>query len=224
MDDWVSSAEQLLLFCRTRKKKSIAFVSPNAGSGVSTCAESVAGVAAQSGYRTVLIDISWTSASGAPGQEQSNPASSPMTSIVEQAIPFDRIKLKVDQASKYNFNNSEWMRDRIAGLLGNYDFALIDVPAILDRDTNAINPLSVLSECDCVLMVCEPGKIARGALQDCLDRTRLAGARVDGIVINDGRTPPLGKRIGRFLRIILGFWPSLGRWAEKRARNSTLFN
>lgn len=200
MSDWVESAEQILLYCRNNQKRSIAFVALRPDADVPACAHGIAAVANQSGYRPILIDLSQFEAGSSTEVAPADSDHPRMTSIVSDLNPYATVEVKVSENSKYYFNNLNWLRNEINKTIGNYDFALICLPPIMDRNPLAINPMSSLSVCDCALMVCEPGIESGEQVREGLEQIRVTGGKIDGIVLVQPKSKGRRRRFNRSTR------------------------
>ena len=116
------------------------------------------------------------------------------------------------------------MRETLERTMKDYDFALIDVAPILGHDPRTINPLSVISVCDCVLMICEPEATSRASMSASLEQIKRAGGKVDGIILNESRKGATGAEIAQRAEKLLKFFPNVSARVSKNLRNSDLLN
>jgi Mrp family chromosome partitioning ATPase len=222
MENWVSSAERILLFCRDRQKRTIAFISPRSGAGVSTCVRATAAIAARSGYKTVVLDLSCSPAGDATVTRSVHAYTETPTVTKSNKQSFDVIAMRKSENDPYYFNNLARMQEIINKILNEYDYLFVDMPPILNREANAINPLLSLSVCDSVLLVSRPDEITQSSMMASLEQIRLAGAEIDGVILNQAQTATVGEQMARVVNRLLWLSPSLALSLTRRLRESDL--
>ncbi len=224
MQDWLTSAEQILLFCQAKEKRFIGFVSAYSGAGVTTCAVATASLAAQSGYRTLLVNLSKPVQAEVRTQTWVHTTANPMNAVVKNATPFDLLTLNTSEAERYHFNNADGFREALKGETERYDYVILDLPAILDRGQTAINPVPALIACGCALFVAELGRLTRQDLADSLDILEKAGVGLDGMVLNEGKCPPTRLEIASSFGRLLRFFPGLAKRVEQSIAKTSLLD
>lgn len=221
---WAQQIERIALATFQRGHRSVGVTSPQSGSGVSSVASGVARVAALSGSRTLLIDLTHTveehtyRSAWLPGQGGAGQA------ITRHADGYDRLVARFDQSTRLLFNNVERMRQTLNEDLAPYASIVVDAPAVPTVDTIHINGAAALAACDAAVLVCMSGKVSRADLEAATNALTNAQVNCLGLVLNDMHNPTLGAELAREARRLRRFLPRLSRWLERRALASALLN
>jgi Mrp family chromosome partitioning ATPase len=183
-DPWIRPVEQIVLWSISNDCRIIGFTSPEPRSGVSTLARSVASVCARSGLRTLLFDMtqpvsvatqpSWFPLEGDPSNFMSR-----------HPLGFDCLTAHPTPATQFAFNNVEDLRQTLAQTLAGYAKIVLDIPALLDLDSNSINPAAAAAACDSTLLVCVKGRVSHDQLGRAVAMSQSAGAKIAGTIVND---------------------------------------
>lgn len=221
--NWTAAAERALLFLRQRQCRLIAISSPEPGSGTTTCVHALAAVAYHSGFRPIVIDLSQPATSERTHVSVSPRPGGPAAAEDGNRASYETIQFRFAAGDRHICNNAGWLRDQINQHSANFDLVVIDLPAIRPHHAAAVNPLPVMAEADCVLLVCEPGRIKHSVLGTAVRQIGLAGARIDGIIINRPHDNDAGESIVRLSRRVTFLVPPLSRWIERKLRSSSLF-
>ncbi len=219
---WMRAVEQLVVPALENKVRVLGLTAPHIGAGVSSLASAAAESIARSGTRVLCVDFSqpvanvggeWAPGDGtAPSRIEADPAG------------FDRLTAVASAESRYTFNNGKRLRRTLFDELSEYTVIVVDLPALIETETDSINPLAVALACDQVLMVCARDRTTRPQITDAAHRARQAGVKLGGIVWNDFSTPSLGMDIAGSVRRRLGFFPPLAHFLERRFARSTFLN
>lgn len=199
VEDYRVLHSKIQLMC-TKLPKSILVTSPNARDGRSLTAANLGIVAAQFGYRTIVVDADWKSASqhelfripGNKGLQQL------LFNPTEPGIPLwtiDRLPnltvLTSGQAGGYTESDSgsgsatEWWRAKrlgqvLAQLTAHADLIIIDGPALL----TAADATLLAGQVDGVILLAEANHTKRAALQEACFALERAQANLLGVVWN----------------------------------------
>lgn len=221
---WAQQIERIALATFQRGKRVVGVTSPQPGSGVTSVANHLARVAALSGARTLLIDLThemeprtfrsaWLPGQGGAGQ-----------AVVRHADGYDRIVARFDVSSRLLFNNVQKMREAFGEDLAQYQAIVVDAPPVPTPDTQHINGAAALAAADAALLVCMTGRLSTSDLDAARDALANAQAHLLGLVLNDMQNPTLGTELAREARRLRRFLPRLSGWLERKALGSSLLN
>lgn len=211
-----SAIEQVLLWCQSRNKTIIGLTAAHSGAGVTTSARALASVAAQSGYHTLLLDLSKTILTQTDNGNWKHGSTTGLAGLVERPLEFDVLSLNITLQERFRFNRPNWIRETLRNEVGLYEFVVVDLPPVLDGSNMAVNPAAAATACDGLLLVCEVNRTLRREMRAAVEILAAAGHAPDGIVINTWHATSLAIDLSRRLesvrRIAPGFVARLQAW------------
>lgn len=184
------SLRTALLLSSARELKVVAVTSAVASEGKSATASNLAVVMAQLGRRVLIVDADLRKPRLHEVFQVSNRAG--LVSYLTGGADFEGIvsrtsvpQLYVTPSGPIPPNPSELLAsDRMAELVkaarGRFDFVVIDTPPLLPvTDATLVGDLV-----DGVTLCLRAGKVTREAARSCLDRLKMAGIKILGVVLN----------------------------------------
>jgi Mrp family chromosome partitioning ATPase len=218
MENWSRAAEQMMLSILESKARVLAVTSAIPAAGVSTVAGGLAGAFARSGRKTLLIELTGTPASGvlpvdwAPGEPLAADAVRPVSEHLS------RLSVTPTPANRALFSNVEFFQKTFQRDLASYAHIILDLPAVLETDTDRVSPVAAARAADAVVIVGLTGLTNRAELAEATQALRQAGANVAGLVLNDQYCATLGEEIADVSYTRLGgFLPRLAHWIAQKA-------
>ena len=225
MDDWSRTAEQIMLSTIENKIRVLAITSPFRGAGVTTVASGLAAVFAQSGRKTLLVDLSGAAPAGgaAPMWVPGKPV--PPDSIVSGHDGLAVLAVSPGAATRPLFNNVELLQAAFQRDFFGYASIIIDLPALDNTEAGSLNPVAIARAADAVFLVAPTGFTARDDLAAATQKLRQVGAPVSGVIMNDQYCATLGDQIAAMSQKRLArIFPRLARWITSKAHASTYLN
>ena len=222
IEDWSRTAEQIMLSTVENNIRILAITSPAGRTGVSTVAQGLAAAFAQSGRKTVLIDLSATARHNAKAV-----AWSPDEPLRPELIHSGNDNLAVlaaapPPAARPLFNNVAGLQTAFRRDFAQYETIIIDLPAVGAETTDAVNPIAVARAADAVFIVAPTGATARGDLTAVASQLRQVGAPLAGVIMNDRDCQTLGEAIAQVASTRLGAnFPRAAHWIASKALAST---
>ena len=182
MDAWTHSAEQIAISQTIQGRRVLGITSPTRESSVSTLARMIAEAMGRSRFRALLVLLNVGENSVPTVRDPSEPWHA-VTRDADDSI--DILTANVTPETRHIFNNSEWLQAFFAEKLRTYSNLVLDLPAIVDEESNRLNPLVPASVCDSVILVCATGAVTRAELDQSLKLLKSAEANVIGLVVNE---------------------------------------
>jgi Mrp family chromosome partitioning ATPase len=217
MDDWSRAAEQMMLSILESKARVLAVTSAIPAAGVSTVASGLASAFARSGRKSLLIDLTGTTANGlppvdwAPGEPIGTDAIHPVSENLS------RLSVAPTPANRALFGNVEFFQKTFQRDLASYAHIILDLPAVLETDSDRVSPVAAARAADAVVIVGLTGLTNRAELAEATQALRQVGANVAGLVLNDQYCATLGEEIADVSYTRLGFMPRLAHWIAQKA-------
>ena len=225
MDDWSRTAEQIMLSTIENKIRILAITSPFHGAGVTTVAHGLATVFAQSGRKTLLIDLSGAVPAGRAAASWAPGTPLPPGAIVQGPDGLAFLAVVPGVAARSLFNNVELLQAAFQRDFFGYASIVIDLPALDNIDPGSLNPVAIARAADAVFLVAPTGYTAREDLASAAQKLRQVGAPVSGIIMNDQYCATLGEEIAALSqKRVAPIFPRLARWITTRAQSSTYLN
>jgi Mrp family chromosome partitioning ATPase len=166
-----------MLSSAIKQARTIGFVAPHRGAGVSTLCRMAAELIGRSGSRTLLVDLS------VPVAAEHSEA------LWSEASPtlfgFDVARSTGGQSTALRFNRSEWFRDVLTRQFASHEKLIIDLPPLLTPDRDSINPTAAAAACDVVVLLVTRGSLSPREVEDSAALLRSSGANLAGTVLND---------------------------------------
>jgi Mrp family chromosome partitioning ATPase len=218
MDDWSRTAEQMMLSIVESKARVLAVTSAIPAAGVSTVASGLAAAFARSGRKALLIDLTGTSDSAAPAVDWApgEPLTADAIHLVAENL--SRMSVLPTPANRALFGNVEFFQKAFQRDLASYAHIILDLPAVLDTDTNRVSPVAAARAADAVVLVGLTGLTNRAELAEATQALRQVGANIAGVVLNDQYCATLGEEIADVSYNRLGhFLPRLAHWIAQKA-------
>lgn len=175
IEEWQRQLETILLSGPVAGARVIGFVAPDAGAGVSTIAATAAEIAARSGGRTLLLDLSQP--------YTALPADDPWTEREALSGGFDRRQARTDRDGALRFNNVGWLRGLLSADEASTDIVILDLPPVAAA-RDRLNPLAAAAACDAVILVCARGRSTPGSVESTAATLRSARVRLAGCILN----------------------------------------
>jgi tyrosine-protein kinase Etk/Wzc len=180
--------------------RALMITSPKAADGKSTLAANLASALAHAGKRVCLIDADLRAGgaqhrffNGSDGLRVTPTCGSELTTVLSGVIGAERAVVRTSVANlsllpqgaviadPQEMLNSPALSNAIDQLKSQYDYVMVDAPALADNDDARI----IAASCDGTLIVMRQGAASRRAVQDAKDALLSVGANIAGIVIND---------------------------------------
>jgi Mrp family chromosome partitioning ATPase len=177
IDEWLRPVEQVMLSSPIRGARTIGFVAPSPGAGVSTLCRMAAELTGRSGSRTLLVDLS------APLDTEH--AEAPWSDTTTTVSGFDVVRSIGGRTTALRFNRSDWFRDVLIRHFAGHDKIIVDLPPLLAAERDHINPAAAAAACDVVVLLAPRGSLSPAEVEDAADLLRSAGANIAGTVLND---------------------------------------
>lgn len=178
--NWQRTVEQIAL--RNRRYRILGFTSVASDAGVSLISRLTAKALAESGCRTLFVDLS--QAVLAEGNGKAGAMSNTAAAITNSANGFDILSFSGDDGRKIPrmVDLRDFLRTEVAG----YDNVVLDMPAVLDNDGEKLSAVSISAICDAMLLVCALGKDRRVEIDEAVNLIKGGGTQLVGIVSNEG--------------------------------------
>lgn len=178
--NWQRTVEQIAL--RNRRYRILGFTSVASDAGVSLISRLTAKALAESGCRTLFVDLS--QAVLAEGNAKAGAMSNIAAAITSSANGFDILSFSGDDGRKIPrmVDLRDFLRTEVAG----YDNVVLDMPAVLDNDGEKLSAVSISAICDAMLLVCALGKDRRVEIDEAVNLIKGGGTQLVGIVSNEG--------------------------------------
>ena len=180
---WMRPAEQVMLAAVDGKTRVVGIISPQSASGVSTLCQMVAECYSRSGQQTLLADFTLPVITG--NQRAWVPGENPLEETRADPRGYDTFSVQATVATRSQYNSVDKLRHFFNEDLSGYKAIIVDLPAILERREDSINPLAAARACDVVIMVCMTGRIKQQQVKLALAELALAGVQIGGTVLND---------------------------------------
>lgn len=222
IEAWVRPVEQIVLPALEGQVRVIGITAPNHGAGATTLCEAIAETLSKSGIKVLLLDLT---RNVVPEGDRPGwlPGETPAVKhIIRHASGFDTLTAHPTSKSRFLFNNGKRLRLALKDELAEYGVIIIDLPVLLDQDTNNVNPVTAALVCDSVLMVCGREHTPREALRSAAELARSSGIKLTGVVYNELGKPSVGTEIACSLDSISRFAPNLIGWLQRRVAASPL--
>jgi Mrp family chromosome partitioning ATPase len=220
---WLRPIEEIMLAAVDSKVRVLGVLSPEAGAGVSTACRMLAESHCRSGAKTLLVDLTQT-VQQAETDGAWAPGDGAAQLIQVQASGVDLLAVRPTAETRPAFNNVDVMRRMFKDELAAYEAIIVDLPPVLNRREDLINPLAAARACDAVIMVCMIGLIKQHEVEETLSVLRTAGVQLGGTVLNDMRNPTLGAEMAAAARRIARLSPKLAAWLQKKLLASSFLN
>ncbi len=178
--NWQRTVEQIAL--RNRRYRILGLTSVASGAGVSLISRLTAKALAESGCRTLLVDLS--QAVLAEGNAKAGAMTNIAGAIANSPNGFDILSFSSDDGRKIPrmVDLRDFLRTDIAG----YDNVVLDMPAVLDNDGEKVSAVSISAICDAMLLVCALGKDRRTDIDEVVNLIKGGGTRLVGVISNEG--------------------------------------
>ena len=178
--NWQRTVEQIAL--RNRRYRILGLTSVASGAGVSLISRLTAKALAESGCRTLLVDLS--QAVLAEGNAKAGAMTNIAGAIANSPNGFDILSFSSDDGRKIPrmVDLRDFLRTDIAG----YDNVVLDMPAVLDNDGEKVSAVSISAICDAMLLVCALGKDRRTDIDEVVNLIKGGGTQLVGVISNEG--------------------------------------
>lgn len=167
------------------KTRVIGITSPDRGAGVSSLCRMVAESFAQSGAKTLLVDLSQQTDTAINARPAWMPGGGATDFIQRDPRGYEIIASPPTTATRPLFNNVETLRRAFVDELSMYRTVVVDLPAIMEDVSGQINPVAVSRACDAVILVCVAGRTRRDRIAATVSTLAMAGVQLGGTVLND---------------------------------------
>ena len=225
MDDWSRTAEQIMLSTIENKIRILAITSPYRGAGVTTVARGLAKVFAQSGRKTLLMDLSGAAPVGGALAEWAPGEPLPPGAIVSGPDGLAVLSVARGTTTRSHFNNVELLQAAFQRDFFGYNSIVVDLPALDNIEAGSLNPVVIARAADAVFVVALTGYTARDDLAAASQKLRQVGAPVSGVIMNDQYCATLGEEIAAVSQKRLApIFPRLARSIASKAQSSTYLN
>lgn len=210
--------------------RSLALTAPDADSGVTTLAYSIAYRSAEAGNRTLLVELNmahpcletWLGiprTNWEPGRDTANSAPVPVIDGVLDVLAAPR-----GAASSWSFREQAMLTTQIEAWLGRYDKLVVDTSPVNRMNWQNVPADVACGACQGTLLVAQPGRTTEAAVIEAVSRLRAAGAVIVGGVLNDRFMPRLADELCRETRRFERLIPGPMRRLRRAIRSSRLLN
>ncbi len=211
--------EDILQTAQRKNLRLIGFCASMPRMGVSTCVAHSAKAAVRAGFKTMFIDASKGDES--PLEGGWHPISRRTGCLLHRSSEgFDYVKFDSGASRRHAFNNLAATRAPLFADFEDYDFVFVDLPPMLRIRSGAVNPHAAAGLCEAVFLVVGAGVQTHAEIEATMSRLRLAGSRVEGIILNalhhDTPGEALALRAERWAR----WFPRLSARVARVARRS----
>lgn len=176
---WKRTVEQIAL--RNRNHRILGITSVATGAGVTLISRLTAKALADSGCRTLVVDLS--QAVPADSAEAAPTAATFRNAIAKTQHGFDVLSFGGEDGGR-----APRMVDLHEYLLrdaADYDNVILDVPAVLGNDTGRLSAVTVSAICNATLLVCALGKDKQADVSEVAGLLRGSGSALAGVVSNE---------------------------------------
>jgi hypothetical protein len=196
---WGRAVEKLVLMAHESNIRSLGLVDSEAGAVVGALGRSIAGVSAQAGVRTLLLDLIPRAVDAMKGGW--HPRSGQAARLTaHDPDGFDVLYADASPGSRLLFNNVAQLRTALKDDLATYGLVVLNLPPAADIPEEAINPLAVALACDGVILVGTLGVTLRAKLQQAVELMRSSGVNLIGSVVFEAPVVDTTARSGRIRR------------------------
>lgn len=222
IENWARPAEQVLLAAAESKARTIGIIGPEARSGVSAFAHCLAEASALSGTKTLLVDLSQPVLTHARGGWSIEDGTSQIIKTLPEKYSVLDVRPTVE--TRAGFNNRAALETLLNEELKAYDQIILDLPALLHKKQDFVNPQAAARACDLVMLLCVPGRLMQGNLNSAMVALEASGAKLGGVILNDEHNPTLGEQIAVSAGRLSRFSNRLSSWVQRKSRSIDLLN
>ena len=228
IEGWLKPLEHLALVARQHDKRVIGITSAHEDAGVNLISSIFAEVLLRSGVKVLLVDAH-NAIGGADGVDEGVLGWRPGAGNAEELIEageagFDVLKCRVNEETRFLFNDSGVLRNCFGAELANYGAIVVAMPPVDLRADSVINPAGLAGACDEVLFVCVNGGSGREAIAQACAVLRARDVSLGGLIFNSGTVEPVGEQLARAVGRYLFWIPPVRRWLSRKAMESHLLN
>ena len=216
-DLWSDAIERVAVMALQRKIRSLGVIGAGPEVGASTFSRLIADALARIGYPSLLMDLSGEGRTLSEGRGWTSPHADPKPYIVHEAENRFRLVAVPTSASHDHFNDAPRLRELLAGNAFDNRILVLNLPPLVGRDRDAINPVASAAACEAVVLLCDLGSTTRKQLDEAVETCRAGGIKLAGVILNELSYESPGVQIGRAGRRFFRIIPPLGRWIESRA-------
>ena len=201
------------------------------GEGASTLAHVLALRSADSGQKTLLIDLNMRSAgiTSAFGVERhkwnlaKRKTNEPLTDVID---PVEKVPNLHVLAAPHDDESVQFLRDvhaasqLFANLEHHYDHIVVDTTPLQAVNRYNADPLMLAAAATRTVLVLLAGQTAKDKVQNSVRAIEDAGANLEGILVNDARNPTLKEQLLRFAGDLEKLSSSLGKWLKTKINDA----
>lgn len=206
--------ENITFSLQAQTERCIAFTSANAREGVSTITHSVTQRLLLSGYSVLLVDLN----SSVPAVEKILPGEDTKDALAPLSLPhlvspvgeesaFTGVTITNDKANIAQLRKPHILREKLAFWKTQFDYVLVDCPAILRPDNRDLSADHIAMVCDTTIIVTLAQKTTEASLQQAIRKLDHDDIHLLGLVLNDQKNPGLREEFIRQLNKLKNILP-----------------
>jgi hypothetical protein len=128
----------------------------------------------------------------------------------------------VTASNRGMFDNIPWLRKEFASRQKLHSNIVADLPALLARNPDRLNPISIAAACDAVILVCVRGHTSARQIERARELMDAAGINLAGTVLNELDYVAPAYEMAQAARRILSPTGRFGRRVAERIANAEI--
>lgn len=208
-------------------KGTVVFTSAQSGEGVSLVSHLMAQRCAESGSKTLLIDLNLknkklTQGMAVAGQDWSLPARHENDPLVDLIHPMRGVAGLYFMSAPQDLETVLFLKDEgnarafFKALEEQYDHVIVDTTPIGALNRGNVDPIVLSVAAQCAVVVMQAAVTPRRMIARTIDQLRDAGAHVSGVVVNDQKNPTLKRKLLAFVNSFQCVAPGLSDWLRHK--------